>query len=149
MAPGHRSTTGVRRIASAVAAVVLAVLSLTAAPAAASAAAPQPPRSRFVEVPDSPGGLGTVRIDTDLYLPAQVPAPAVLLAHGFGQDKHDLAPEAKRLQGEGYVVLAYSARGFGRSTGRIGLDSLDGEVPDARALVDLLARTPAVLHSRR
>ena len=147
MAPGHRSTTGVRRIASAVAAVVLAVLSLTAAPAAASAAAPQPPRSRFVEVPDSPGGLGTVRIDTDLYLPAQVPAPAVLLAHGFGQDKHDLAPEAKRLQSEGYVVLAYSARGFGRSTGRIGLDSLDGEVPDARALVDLLARTPAVLHS--
>ncbi|MGT2426539.1 alpha/beta fold hydrolase [Amnibacterium kyonggiense] len=137
-------TTRVRRIVGAITAVLVASTALIAAPAAAGGAAPAPPRSRFVQVPDSPGGTGTIRLDTDLYLPARTPAPAVLLAHGFGQDERALAPEARRLQAEGYVVLAYSARGFGRSTGRIGLDSLDGEVPDARALVDVLARTPQV-----
>ncbi len=130
------------RVAAGVVALALALI--PAVGGTASAQAGTGPRSRFVEVPSSPGGTGTVRIDTDLYLPASVPAPAVLLAHGFGQTKADLEPEAKRLQAEGYVVLAYSARGFGRSTGRIGLDSLDGEVPDARALVDVLAREPAV-----
>ncbi|WP_375388690.1 alpha/beta fold hydrolase [uncultured Amnibacterium sp.] len=117
-----------------------------AAPIEPGSAGSAAPRSRFIEVPDSPGGVGRIRLDTDLYLPARLPAPAVLLAHGFGQDKSALAPEAQRLRSEGYVVLAYSARGFGRSTGRIGLDSLDGEVPDARALVDVLDRDPAVLH---
>ena len=133
-------------------AVILAVLGCSmlagaAVPAgAATAASPGPsqPASRFVEVPETSGGPGRIRLDTDRYLPAALPAPAVLLAHGFGQDKTDLAPEARRLQAEGYVVLAYSARGFGQSTGRIGLDSLDGEVPDARALVDVLDRDPAV-----
>ncbi|WP_375404905.1 alpha/beta fold hydrolase [uncultured Amnibacterium sp.] len=133
------------RVAAGVVAVALAVIPGVGGTASAEAdTGPRAPRSRFVEVPSSPGGTGTVRIDTDLYLPTSVPAPAVLLAHGFGQTKADLEPEARRLQGAGYVVLAYSARGFGRSTGRIGLDSLDGEVPDARALVDVLAREPAV-----
>lgn len=127
------------------AALVLAVGGGVAAATPRAAAAALPPQSRFVEVPESPGGSARIRIDTDLYLPATRPAPAVLLAHGFGQDKHDLAAEAKRLQGEGYVVLAYSARGFGASGGRIGLDSLDGEVADARALVDVIARRPEVL----
>ncbi|MCU1482987.1 MAG: hypothetical protein JWQ19_3773 [Subtercola sp.] len=120
----------------------------TAAPASAVgaaviAAAPQV-RSFFVPVAESPGSAATIQIDVDLYTPAETPAPAVLLAHGFGQTKTDLAPEAKELQDAGYVVLAYTARGFGQSGGSIGLDSLDGEVPDARALVDVLASEPAV-----
>ncbi|HEY8317736.1 MAG TPA: alpha/beta fold hydrolase, partial [Amnibacterium sp.] len=126
---------------------LLALLGLVAVllglPAPAAAAAPTV-RSFFVPVPDSPGSAARIRIDADIYTPASTPAPAVLLAHGFGQDKTALASEARRLQREGFVVLAYSARGFGRSGGRIGLDSLDAEVPDARALVDVLARTPAV-----
>ena len=130
------------------AAIVVAVIALVAVVVTATRSGTTPaasaPRSRFVEVPESPGSSGRITIDTDLYLPASVPAPAVLLAHGFGQDKSDLASEARRLQGEGYVVLAYSARGFGRSGGRIGLDSLDGEVPDASALVDLLSADPDV-----
>ncbi len=101
-------------------------------------------RAFFVQVPASPGSTARIPIDVSLYTPAVTPAPAVLLAHGFGQDKTALAPEAKRLQREGYVVLAYSARGFGRSGGEIALDSLDAEVPDARALVDVLAANPAV-----
>ena len=111
---------------------------------AAAAAGTATERSFFVPVAESPGSASRIRLDVDLYTPATVPAPAVLLAHGFGQTKAALATEARRLQRLGYVVLAYSARGFGASGGRIGLDSLDGEVPDARALVDVLARTPAV-----
>ncbi len=42
-------------------------------------------------------------------------------------------------------MLAYSARGFGESTGQIALDSLDYEVPDARAIVDWLAEQPEVV----
>ena len=139
--------------AAAIGVIVFAsVLGIVAGPAAsATGATPSPgplqaARSRFVEVPESPGSDTRIRIDTSLYLPASLPAPAVLLAHGFGQTKADLAPEAKRLQGEGYVVLAYSARGFGRSGGRIGLDAIDGEVADARALVDRLADDPDVEH---
>ncbi|MCU1474055.1 alpha/beta fold hydrolase [Amnibacterium sp.] len=124
--------------------VVLAVLATVLGAATPAAAAQPPVRSFFVPVADSPGSASRIRLDVDLYTPAATPAPAVLLAHGFGQDKTALAPEARRLQREGFVVLAYSARGFGRSGGRIGLDSLDGEVPDARALVDVLARTPSV-----
>src|SRR4051812_4995884 len=105
----HRAGAGRARAAAALATIVLICCAMLAAgigdPAVARAepAAPtadQPPRSRFVEVPDSPGGLGRIRIDTDRYLPASLPAPAVLLAHGFGQDKTDLVPEAQRLQRE-------------------------------------------------
>ncbi len=129
------------------AASILALLGLVAVllgvPVPAAASTPTV-RSFFVPVPESPGSASRIRIDADLYTPASTPAPAVLLAHGFGQDKTALASAARRLQREGFVVLAYSARGFGRSGGQIGLDSLDAEVPDARALVDVLARTPAV-----
>ena len=133
-------------------AAVLAALPLSlaapAAPAAAAAAATPSARSFLVTVPEAPGSTATIRLDATFYTPATTPAPAVLLAHGFGQDKTALAAEARRLQGEGYAVLAYSARGFGASGGSIGLDSLDGEVPDARAMVDVLDRSTAVLHRR-
>nr|MDQ6937558.1 alpha/beta fold hydrolase [Actinomycetota bacterium] len=84
-------------------------------------------------------GHGAVRLDTTLYLPQHTPAPAVLLAHGFGGDKGDLAGFARQLAGQGYVVLAYTARGFGRSGGLIHLDAPDFEVADAQRLLDYLA----------
>ena len=134
-----------RRLRIAAAAIAVALLGVTLAGAPASAATAQPStRSFLVTVPEAPGSSSTIRLDAELYTPAVTPAPAVLLAHGFGQTKADLAPEAKRLQGEGYVVLAYTARGFGASGGEIGLDSLDGEVPDGRAMVDVLAKDGAV-----
>ncbi|WP_375388772.1 alpha/beta fold hydrolase [uncultured Amnibacterium sp.] len=134
-----------RRTRTAIAAIAAAalLLGLSAAPAAAAGRSPTT-RSFFTTVPEAPGSAATIRLDATLYTPAATPAPAVLLAHGFGQTKADLAPEARRLQAEGYVVLAYTARGFGASGGRIGLDSLDGEVPDGRAMVDVLARDGAV-----
>ncbi|MHC5794940.1 alpha/beta fold hydrolase [Lacisediminihabitans sp. FW035] len=112
----------------------------------ASAAEPTGSTESFrVPVPAAPGSAATISLDVDLYLPATSrPAPAVLLAHGFGGSKRSLAKDAERMRREGYVVMAYSARGFGRSGGRISLDSLDYEVADAKRLVDVLGSRPEV-----
>jgi ABC-2 type transport system ATP-binding protein len=90
----------------------------------------------------SGSGDEAVELDTTLYLPAsagEAPAPAVVLAHGFGGSKQSVADDAQDLAGRGYVVLTYSARGFGRSTGRIGLNDPRYEVADLTTLIDLLA----------
>ena len=89
-----------------------------------------PHPSQFV--PGTPEGGTIVRLDTTLYLPETTPAPAVLLAHGFGGNKTDLDAQAPALARHGYVVLAYSARGFGMSGGLIHLDAPSYEVHDAR-----------------
>jgi ABC-2 type transport system ATP-binding protein len=102
--------------------------------------------AEVLSVPGVPEpGLGPVSLDATLYLPQGVPrAPAVLLAHGFGGSKDDLDADARALAARGYVALAYTARGFGRSGGLIHLDAPDYEVADASKLVDLLAGRPEV-----
>ncbi len=85
-----------------------------------------------------------VQLDTDVYVPEVTPAPAVLLAHGFGGSKVGAAEEAQQLVEAGYVVLAYTARGFGESTGEISMNSPEFEVADASALVDYLASLASV-----
>jgi ABC-2 type transport system ATP-binding protein len=90
----------------------------------------------------SGSGDDVVELDTTLYLPAAADeerAPAVVLAHGFGGSKRSVADDAQDLAGRGYVVLTYSARGFGRSTGQIGLNDPRYEVADLSTLIDLLA----------
>jgi len=99
-----------------------------------------------IDVPEGPGEPGRVRLDATLYRPAATPAPAILVAHGFGGSKDSVRAEASALARRGFVVLAWSARGFGASTGQIGLNSPDYEVADARALVDWLGMRPDVLH---
>jgi len=99
-----------------------------------------------IAVPAGPGASGTVNLDATLYLPNSAgPAPAIIMAHGFGGSKQSIAGDARDLAGHGFVVLAYSARGFGRSGGRIALDSLDYEIPDGRALVTWLSKRPEVI----
>ncbi|WP_282696221.1 alpha/beta fold hydrolase [Streptomyces sp. CC208A] len=71
--------------------------------------------------------------------------PAVLLAHGFGGSKDDVRPQAERLARDGYAVLTWSARGFGASGGKIGLNDPEREVQDVRKLIDWLADRPEVL----
>ena len=97
----------------------------------------------------SPSGTGAdaVELDTTLYLPAagDDPAPAVVLAHGFGGSKDSVADDARDLAGRGFVVLTFSARGFGASTGQIGLDDPRYEVADLSTLLDLLAERDDVL----
>jgi ABC-2 type transport system ATP-binding protein len=101
-------------------------------------------RSQFVAGTPEPGGA-PAELDTTLYLPASTPAPAILLAHGFGATKTSVAGEAKSLARHGYVVLAYTARGFGRSGGLIHLDAPDYEVADAQKLISYLATLPQVI----
>ncbi|GAB1511097.1 alpha/beta fold hydrolase [Actinophytocola sp. KF-1] len=95
-------------------------------------------------VPDEPGSAGRVDIDTTLYLPHVTPAPAVLLAPGFGADKDSVDEQARELARDGFVVQTFSPRGFGHSSGRIGLNDPDREVADARFLLDRLAERPEV-----
>ena len=85
-----------------------------------------------------------VQLDADVYIPEVTPAPAVLLAHGFGGSKEGVAEEAQLLADAGYVVLAYTARGFGESTGLISMNAPEFEVADASALIDYLASLASV-----
>ncbi|MFJ3894039.1 CocE/NonD family hydrolase [Streptomyces sp. NPDC090083] len=86
-----------------------------------------------------------VRLDTSYFTTGgSARRPAVLLAHGFGGSKDDVRKEAEDLAGDGYAVLTWSARGFGRSTGKIGLNDPSGEVKDVSKLIDWLARQPDV-----
>ncbi|CAM3898472.1 alpha/beta fold hydrolase [Tsukamurella ocularis] len=90
-----------------------------------------------------------VRLDTSFFRPDGAgAAPAVLLAHGFGGSKEDVRAEAEQLAGRGYAVLTYTARGFGKSTGLVGLDSPDAEVADAGKLLDWLSARPDVQQDR-
>ena len=113
------------------------------APPAAAAAVPTV--EQWIAVPAGPGAAGTIELDSTLYLPDRTPAPAVLVAHGFGGSKASVDTDARDLAARGFVVLAWSARGFGRSGGQIALNSPDYEVADARALVDWLATRPEVV----
>ncbi|WP_433240922.1 CocE/NonD family hydrolase [Streptosporangium sp. CA-135522] len=98
-----------------------------------------------IAVLDGPGDDQHVTLDASFFPPAGGgKAPAVLLAHGFGGSKQSVRDAAVRLAQEGYAVLTWSARGFGRSTGQIALNSPDYEVKDVRQLVDWVARRPEV-----
>ncbi|MGC0419253.1 alpha/beta fold hydrolase [Embleya sp. AB8] len=129
----------------ALAVVVGAVLGVGAL-ARDDAAAPVHNTEQRIEVAAGPGEPARLGIDTTLFLPPGVHerAPAVLLAHGFGGSKAELRQDAEALARSGYVVLTYSARGFGGSQGQIMLNQPDYEVADARALIDWLATRPEV-----
>ncbi|MFE6483418.1 alpha/beta fold hydrolase [Streptomyces sp. NPDC057757] len=87
-----------------------------------------------------------VRVDTSYFTagPSSDRRPAVLLAHGFGGSKDDVRAQAERLARDGYAVLTWSARGFGESTGKIGLNDPKGEVADVSKLIDWLSKRPEV-----
>jgi ABC-2 type transport system ATP-binding protein len=91
-----------------------------------------------------PGDAAAVKLDATLYLPEETPAPAVIVAHGFGGSKQSVDSDARELAQRGFVALAYSARGFGRSEGQISLNSPQYEVADASRIVDWLGEQPEV-----
>lgn len=92
----------------------------------------------------SPG----VSIDTSLYLPSKTPAPAILIAHGFGGSKDSVASDARFFASKGYVVLTWTARGFGKSTGQIAMNANGAEVSDTRALISYLAKSSYVTQDK-
>ena len=123
----------------------MAIVGLSAGWAVGPAtAAPSPTQLSIPGGPTSAADPAPVSMDADLWLPATTPAPAVVLAHGFGGSKASVADEAAFLVEQGFVVLAYSARGFGASTGLISMNAPDFEVRDASAVVDRLAALPQV-----
>ncbi|WP_406216294.1 alpha/beta fold hydrolase [Streptomyces canus] len=127
-----------RRLAAAVAAVVVLAGAGTWTAVADDKPAP-------VHREDQIMALDGVRIDTSYFTSSDAGRrPAVLLAHGFGGSKDDVREQAENLARDGYAVLTWSARSFGRSTGKIGLNDPKGEVQDVRKLIDWLARQPQV-----
>ncbi len=130
-----------RRLAAVVA--VLAV-SLGGGVWASVAAADDPvPVHRSDRVLEMPGA----RVDTSYFVGGGGGGrrPAVLIGHGFGGSKDDVRAQAEQLARDGYAVLTWSARGFGRSGGKIGLNAPDAEVADVTRLVDWLADRKEVL----
>ncbi|HEY6963428.1 MAG TPA: alpha/beta fold hydrolase [Gaiellaceae bacterium] len=83
----------------------------------------------------------------DLYEPdGAAPAggwPGVVVLHGLGGSKDDMAPIATVFVAHGYAVLAYSARGSGTSTGNLELAG-PNEISDERALEQWFAGLPEV-----
>ncbi|WP_184760534.1 alpha/beta fold hydrolase [Streptomyces griseoloalbus] len=128
-----------RRIMAAVAAVVV----LAGAGTWTAVASDDAPAVRRADRVMSTGD--GVRIDTSYFTAGPGGRrPAVLLGHGFGGSKDDVRQQAEDLAHDGYAVLTWSARGFGESTGRIGLNDPRGEVADVSRLIDWLAKQPEV-----
>lgn len=126
-------------------------LVLLAVAPAAGAAEPQITESEHViTVFDGPQDDQEVHIDATLYVPEGVdaanPAPVVINAHGFNGSKETNDNGMNQyLAKAGYVVFAYSSRGFGDTDQKIGLDSIHWDVKDAVQLIDWLADRDEVL----
>ncbi len=119
--------------------VLLAAGTVVAPSASLPAYAQSSPETSSVPVGAEPDGTA-VELDVDIYRPDDAsPQPAVVLGHGFGGSKGDLESQAQTLAEAGYVVVAYSARGFGESGGNVHLNDPEFEIADAEALLDLLA----------
>jgi ABC-2 type transport system ATP-binding protein len=117
--------------------VLVGASSLAALPAQAADAVT--PEVSTVNVVPEPDGTA-VALDVSIYPQASGKHPVVLLAHGFGGTKESVAAQADDLHGRGSVVVTWSARGHGRSGGRIHLNDPAYEVADAKTLLDLAAR---------
>jgi len=136
------------RAVPAVVTLAALVLGLLSAPPAAAAPALEAftVTAAKVTVTDGPVAKRTVVLDTDLYVPAGAsPAsqrPAILMTNGFGLSKSaaEITSMASFLARHGYIVLAYTAAGFGGSTGCISLQSVDFDAKSTSQLItDVLA----------
>ncbi|MEV5949679.1 alpha/beta fold hydrolase [Streptomyces sp. NPDC051993] len=108
----------------------------------AAGASGAPAVHREDQVLDMPGA----KIDTSFFTAGSGhdKRPAVLIGHGFGGSKNEVKGQAEQLARDGYAVMTWSARGFGSSTGQIGLNDPQFEVKDVSRLIDWLAKRPEV-----
>ena len=137
------------RVLAGLAAAVLVIAAVAVVLVVTSRPAPVSMRNLRIAVTDGPLDNQDVVLDASFFTPAgSGRVPAVLLAHGFGETKNAVRGEAEQLARGGFAVLTWSARGFGKSTGQIALDSPDYEVKDVEQLVSWLARQPRVLLDR-
>ncbi len=136
-----------RRLLAAAAFSALLLPAIVPTAAHAEVVTPSPGTHAFVTtdalvpVLDGPANTHKVTIDTRLYVPdnatAKTPQPAVLITHGFGLSKTaaEVVANATFLARHGYVVLTYTAQGFGKSTGCVTLQSRTYDVKDAQQLI--------------
>ena len=137
--PRGRKLAALATLAVVLAAVVVTVVIVARQPVPVTA------RALRIAVTDGPGHDQHVSLDATFFTPpGRGRVPAILLAHGFGETKNAVRPEAEQLARAGFAVLTWSARGFGRSTGQVALDAPDYEVADVGQLVSWLARQPRV-----
>ncbi|KEF05244.1 MULTISPECIES: CocE/NonD family hydrolase [Streptomyces] len=123
-----------------------ALLGPVTAAGPAGAAGPRQPGYAVtpLKLPVRAGGRDC-NLDADLYRPTGVdalhPAPAVVTTNGFGGSKSDGSTDAiaRAFASRGYVALAYSGLGFGRTGCPISLDDprIDGRA--ASQILDFLA----------
>ena len=137
--PRGRKLAALAALAVVLAAVAVTVIIVVRQPVPVTA------RTLRIMVTDGPGHDQRVSLDATFFTPpGHGRVPAILLAHGFGETKEAVRPEAEQLARAGFAVLTWSARGFGRSTGQVALDAPDYEVTDVGQLVSWLARQPRV-----
>ncbi|MBF4160073.1 CocE/NonD family hydrolase [Nocardioides acrostichi] len=109
----------------------------------------------MVPVKTGPDRDVAIDLDTTLYKPrgatAKHPQPAILMTHGFGLDKdaNEVVSTARFLAAHGYVVLTYTASGFGASGGCVTLQSLDYDVRSAQQLMTQVLQTKAYVKQDR
>ena len=91
-----------------------------------------------------------VKLFAELYIPDNIPAPAVLICHGMNaKGSQGLRLYTRLAQAackEGFVALVFDFRGVGRSFGEF--DYGIGEQEDVKYALDYLASRPGVLPDR-
>jgi predicted acyl esterase len=82
--------------------------------------------------------------------PADAPPPAgypaIVLFHGLGADRQDVAAVGQRFAGS-FAVVAFDQRGHGQSGGLVSIDG-PREIADTRAVFDWLAARPEIDKTR-
>ncbi len=63
--------------------------------------------------------------------------PTLIFANSWVLDEHEYEVQARRFASEGYLVLSFATRGFGRSEGRVAVASED-DIHDVSSLIDWL-----------
>ena len=91
-----------------------------------------------------------VDLAATLYEPSNAPPPAgypaIVLFHGIGGKRQDLAAIAQRFDDD-FAVLAFDARGHGQSGGLVSIDG-PREIADTREVYDQLAARPEIDKTR-
>src|SRR5207248_1179923 len=128
--------------------VVRLRLAVLAAALAAAALAGQAQGATFTARDLTIPGAGGTPLAATLYEPTGAPPaggfPAVVMFHGLGGTRASVDPLARSFfADQGYVVLAFDARGHGASGGLWDLDGPNANA-DARAVYDFLAARPEV-----
>jgi pimeloyl-ACP methyl ester carboxylesterase len=83
-----------------------------------------------------PSAVDGTLLDVSVLVPhGRGPHPLVVLVHGYAGSKSSSGDIARALLDEGFAVLRYSTRGFGRSWGQVNVADVHAEIADLRSIV--------------